>query len=24
MWFPIIKPRFYGAAKLPKAKPATA
>jgi hypothetical protein len=24
MWFPVIKPRFYGAAKLPKAKPATA
>jgi hypothetical protein len=24
MWFPIIKPRFYGAATLPKAKPATA
>ena len=24
LWFPIIKPRFYGAAILPKAKPATA
>ena len=24
MWFPIVKPRFYGAAKLRKAKPAAA
>jgi glycosyltransferase involved in cell wall biosynthesis len=24
LWFPFIKPRFYGAAKLPKPKPATA
>lgn len=23
LWFPVFKPRFYGAAKLPKAKPAT-
>ena len=23
LWFPVIKPRFYGAAILPKAKPAT-
>ena len=24
LWFPFIKPRFYGAAKLPRAKPAAA
>ncbi len=24
LWFPVIKPRFYGAAKLPKTKPAAA
>jgi glycosyltransferase involved in cell wall biosynthesis len=24
LWFPFIKPRFYGAAKLPKVKPAAA
>jgi hypothetical protein len=23
LWFPVIKPRFYGAARLPRTRPAT-